>query len=93
MMQSMLTRGTGLALALVLVVTAALSTAAAQEGQAMQSLRSLIPPDLKGTCERLRQRDMAVNVRGAVAALVCTPSGPIEDVGLYLFDDADELEG
>ncbi len=88
----MLTRSTGVFLALVLVVGTALSTAAAQDQGAIQQLRQFVPPDLKGTCERLRPKDMAVSVRKAVAALVCTPPGPIEDVGLYLFDDADELE-
>jgi len=86
----MLTRGIGVALALVLVVGAAVSTTAAQ---ALQRLRELVPPALEGTCEPLRRADMSVPVRGAVAALVCTPGGRIEDVGLYLFDDADQLEG
>ena len=31
-------------------------------------------------------------VRGAIAALVCEPAGRIEDVGLYLFDDARRLD-
>jgi serpin B len=57
-----------------------------------QRLRAEVPPALRGTCARLRQPEMAVVVRGAIAALVCEPGGRIEDVGLYLFDDAKRLD-
>ena len=70
--------------------------AGAQEDRSTQTpgqrLRAEVPPALKGTCERLRQSEMSLVVRGAIAALVCEPGGRIEDVGLYLFDDARRLD-
>ena len=90
-MRSLLIARIGLMLMLIPV-----GAAGAQEdasGQtAGQRLRAEVPPALSGTCERLRQSEMAVVVRGAIAALVCEPGGRIEDVGLYLFDDATRLD-
>ena len=86
--------GVAVTLLVLLASATALNPAlAADEGSdPMAQLRSLVPPELKGTCERLRPQDMTIKVRGAVAALVCAPPGPIEDVGLYLFERADRLE-
>lgn len=90
-MRSLLIACIGLMLMLIPV-----GAAAGQEDRSAQTpgqrLRDEVPPTLKGTCERLRQSDMAVVVRGAIAALVCEPGGRIEDVGLYLFDDATRLD-
>lgn len=79
-----------LAAAIVLLTT--MGASAASEGDAIAQLRRYVPPALKGTCERLTLGDSAVRVRGATGALVCTPGGRIEDVGLYLFDDPYRLD-
>lgn len=80
----------------LMVILIPVGAAGAQEDPSAQTpgqrLRAEVPPALRGTCERLRQSEMAVVVRGAIAALVCEPGGRIEDVGLYLFDDATRLD-
>jgi serpin B len=84
---------TAIGVLLMLVPTGA---AGAQEDPTTQPpgqrLRAEVPPALRGTCERLRRSEMAVVVRGSIAALVCEPGGRIEDVGLYLFDEATRLD-
>jgi hypothetical protein len=91
----MSTRQIGLAGAVVLatmLLTTAAPAAMGQDGSATDELRALVPAALRGTCQRLPVRDMAVPARGSVAALVCYPEGRVEGVGLYLVDDTERLE-